>query len=119
MPTSISSSSKSLTARRRACRRLMGAAVLLPLLALSACEQVDESSIGPILEDDNALSTQVRQALATSAETARERIFVKTLDNNVIRLSGLVNADSVRHSAERIAANVDGVTSVVNTLNIR
>ena len=52
-------------------------------------------------------------------ETKVQRIYVKTLEPGVVRLSGTVGADVVRQFAESIARDVPGVTNVVNTIFIQ
>lgn len=88
------------------------------LLALTACENSAGISFGQNLEDDAALSVRVREAFAASPLTANQGILVSTRDNNFVRISGVVDTDSIRGSAEQIARRVEGVNGVINTLHV-
>ena len=105
-------------ARRAALGRLAPLALLVPL-ALAGCENPRLGGLGdltPPLEDDAPISRDVLAALAERPEIARFPITVKSLGEGTVRLSGRVDNDSQRHTAERTAAAVPGVRSVVNTI---
>ncbi|MFK7857544.1 MAG: BON domain-containing protein [Granulosicoccus sp.] len=70
-------------------------------------------------EDSKFLSVQVRQALRNNGQTAVSRIRVSQDSEDTVKLTGYVNDDAIRHEAERVAYQVDGVRFVVNNLSIR
>jgi len=98
-------------------RRVAVLGLCLPLLALVGCaNNTSGITFGEPLVDDSALSAKVRVALEESPLTANQGIMVSTRPNGIIRLSGIVDTDLVSGNAEQIAARVEGVNGVVNTL---
>lgn len=88
-------------------------------LLLAGCENLQIPQIGPALTDEQPLSNAVRDALGANPETMHQQIDVKTLDVDLVRLSGSVDTEATRQTAEAIAQAVPGVRSVVNTMFIR
>ena len=86
---------------------------------LVGCENVSVGDIGPSLEDEAPLTQAVRAALDARPELGGLFIKVKSLDGDTVRLSGRVDTDAQRTTAEQVAASVDGVRSVINTLFVR
>ena len=105
-------------ARRRARRRAVTLAILAPLL-VGGCENVRLDELLPAREDDAPLSREVGAALDANPEVGRFSIAVKSLDEDTVRLSGRVDTAAQKATAERVAAQVPGVRSVVNTLFLR
>lgn len=99
-------------------RRAALLALSLPCLLLAGCENVSLGELTPPLEDDSPLANAVRAELDAASDLAGSIIRVKSLDGDTIRLSGTVQSDRVKRSAERVASSVPGVRSVVNTLFI-
>jgi len=101
----------SVPSRRTALRSLA-----LPCLLLAGCENVALGELTPALEDDSPLANAVRAKLDAAPDLRGSIIRVKALDGDTIRLSGTVQNDRAKQSAERTAASVPGVRSVVNSL---
>ena len=70
-----------------------------------------------ILADD-ALDSQVAQALAGDPRTRPEIILVHT-SRGYVYLSGTVTEESVRTAAEEVTASVSGVRGIVNGIRVR
>ncbi len=70
-------------------------------------------------QDSKPLSVSVRAALRNNGQTAVSRIRVSQDSEDTVKLTGNVDNDAVRHEAERVAYQVEGVRFVVNNLNIR
>ena len=104
---------------RALARRGAALALLLPGLLLSGCENVSLGELTPALEDDSPLADAVRAKLDVTPQLAGHVIRVKSLDGETIRLSGIVQSDAQRSTAGRVAADVPGVRSVVNSLFLR
>ncbi|HEY8461432.1 MAG TPA: BON domain-containing protein [Blastocatellia bacterium] len=66
---------------------------------------------------DAAVTTAVKNRLATDPATSGARINVDTA-NGVVTLSGSVSTAAEKAEAERIARNTQGVTQVVNNINV-
>ena len=110
---------------RRPTHSLAPALLVAAALGLAGCQGFDLSSLpaagdmGPVADDGSPLSAQVQEALASMPATMHERIHVRALQAGRVRLVGSVSSDSAASEAVRIADGVPGVTSVVNTLNVR
>ena len=106
-------------------RRLAPALFAAAALGLAGCQGFDLSKLpatgdmGPVADDGSPLSAQVREALSATPATMHERIHVRALQAGRVRLVGSVSSDGAASEAVRIADGVPGVTSVVNTLNVR
>ena len=92
---------------------------LAALLLIGACENPQLRAVTPPLQDDSPLARQVGEALDERPELTRFSISVKSLDGGTVRLSGRVDNDAQRHTAERVAVGVPGVRSVINTIYVR
>ena len=73
--------------------------------------------VNHILADD-ALDSQVAQALARDPRTRPEIILVHT-SRGYVYLRGTVMDESVRTAAEEVAASVAGVRGIVNSIRVR
>ena len=110
---------------RRPTRGLAPVLLVAAALGLVGCQGFDLSSLpatgdmGPVADDGSPLSAQVQEALASTPATMHERIHVRSLQAGRVRLVGSVSSDGAASEAVRIADGVPGVTSVVNTLNVR
>jgi len=96
------------------------AALLLALLLLG-CENLpvdQQQPFGSVEDDGKPLSVEVSQALANSPQTTNLRITVQSEDD-VVKLKGGVNNPTERWMAEEVAAGVDGVRFVQNSLFVR
>lgn len=70
--------------------------------------------------DDTAdLSLAVKRALKNSPQTSFHQIFVTTVNEDTVKLSGVVQDDATLYEAERVAGRVDGVRIVLNSLTTR
>lgn len=92
------------------------------LVALCACAAIACSS-GPRKTEaesqaDKATVDRVEVAL-TSAKTLYARHIVVRADNGVVRLSGFVFDQPDLIEAERVAESVQGVTRVVNAIELQ
>ena len=74
-------------------------------------------SVGQKL-DDSVTTGRVKAALIDSKDVKSHQINVET-NAGVVQLSGFVTSDAMRESAERVAANVNGVKKVDNELMIK
>ncbi len=70
--------------------------------------------------DDSAdLSLAVKRALKKSPQTSIYNILVTTVNEDTVKLSGLVQDDATLYEAERVAGRVPGVRIVLNSLAVR
>ena len=67
--------------------------------------------------DDNTVSSRVGRQLAADPDIRRYKIDVDTI-NQVVTLRGPVDSEADREEAERIAKATEGVSSVVNKLEV-
>lgn len=90
----------------------------LAFVALSGCAvQRGQESVGAYI-DDTVITTQIKSRMAESTEVAASSISVETLKGTVI-LSGFAKNATEKAAAEKIARDVNGVTSVRNDIAIR
>lgn len=68
--------------------------------------------------DDKLLLARVKAALTKNADTSAFEINVE-VNRGVVSLSGFVDSDHERSSAEKVAAGVAGVAKVLNNLSVR
>ena len=71
------------------------------------------------VDDTNDLSLAVKRALKKNSQTSIYNILVTTVNEDTIKLSGIVQDDATRFEAERVAGRVDGVRIVLNSLTTR
>ncbi len=100
---------------------------MLAGVALGGCAGLDPSSLklpgvgdaGPVADDASPLSADVQVALAATPMTMHERIHVQALQNGRVRLRGSVGSSSAASEAVRVASQVEGVSDVLDTMNVR
>jgi len=110
----------SATRRRPSSRLAAGLSTTALVLSLvGGCENPRIKGFTSDLQDDSPLARDVGAALDERPELALASIGVKSLDDGAVRLSGRVDDEAQRHTAERTAAAVPGVRSVLNTLFVR
>jgi len=68
--------------------------------------------------DDSVISTKVKTALIGNPITKARQINVET-SKGVVQLSGFVDDGAEKAEAERVAAQVEGVTAVHNELVVK
>jgi hypothetical protein len=90
---------------------------LLMLLAFTAgCESMTGRSTGRYI-DDKAINAQVKTKLVGEKASNLTRIGVNTV-NGVVHLAGVVDSVRDKIMAEELARQVNGVTNVVNQLQV-
>jgi osmotically-inducible protein OsmY len=98
-------------------KRLRCAAVTAALLGtLTGCATPHKSEAQQ--QADKATAAHVQAALESDENLYARHIIVRA-DNGVVRLSGYVWDPPDLEKARRIAARVDGVTRVVNDLELQ
>jgi osmotically-inducible protein OsmY len=68
--------------------------------------------------DDKTLQHQVRNALSDNSEYKFDNVNVDVY-RGTCQLSGFVQTDAQKHEADRIAKNVQGVSSVDNNITVQ
>lgn len=99
---------------------LISAITLASLLAgpMAACTSTStQESTGEYI-DDVAISNKVRAEFIGDKDLNVFKIDVETF-KGVVQLSGFVNSAEIKARAGRVAAGVEGVTSVRNNLIIK
>lgn len=89
---------------------------MLMLLFVFGCEYLPERTDVRMQTDDAPLSLAVVEALLANPETSQLHLTVSNPSDGKVRLQGTVTNNGLRVAAEQVAANVDGVRSVINTL---
>jgi hyperosmotically inducible protein len=79
------------------------------IISLAGCERRSAS--------DTTVNTSLKNKLAADPTTSAAKINVDT-SNGVVTLSGTVPTAAEKSEAERIARNTQGVTQVVNNINV-
>ena len=90
-------------------------AVLL-VLTLTACQSMTGRSAGRYI-DDKTISAQVKTRLVSDKASNLTRVGVTTV-NGIVYLDGVVDSVNDKVMAEEIARHVNGVTNVVNQLQV-
>jgi hyperosmotically inducible protein len=90
---------------------LVGFAIVSSLVGCNSTQTVGEQL------DDTRISTAVTAKLAADPEVNPFEIDVDTQDG-VVRLSGMVETNTQRSEAEKLARNTDGVTRVINDIKL-
>jgi osmotically-inducible protein OsmY len=109
-------------------RAVFGLALIFALVAaLGACSEGQQQQLQEQAKEgaeqakqvagDAALTGAVKTKLVADATAKAAAINVDTT-NGVVTLSGTVESEAARASAEAIAKQTDGVTSVVNNLTV-
>jgi len=91
-------------------------ALLLVVAFLPGCRSMTGRSAGRYI-DDKTISAGVKAKLVRDKTTNLTRVGVTTV-NGVVHLDGAVESVNDKTRAEQIARTVDGVTSVVNNLQV-
>ena len=86
------------------------------LLGLAACAHAPRRTAAERLEDE-AIASRVEQALLSDPKLYARHIDVDA-ERGVVRLSGFVWSTSDLYEAERVAANVSGVTQVSSRIEL-
>jgi hyperosmotically inducible periplasmic protein len=89
---------------------------LLAAFALAVATAHASKSTGEII-DDNTINASVKAALIGNKTTKAHDINVETY-KGVVQLSGFVDTPAEKDEAARVAASVDGVKSVQNSIAI-
>jgi osmotically-inducible protein OsmY len=88
------------------------------LMALAGCAARDtRSSTGEYI-DDTVITTRVKAAIFNEESLRSSEINVETF-RSVVQLSGFVSSQDDINTAVRIARNVEGVESVINSMRLR
>jgi osmotically-inducible protein OsmY len=88
------------------------------LMGLAGCAARDtRSSTGEYI-DDTVITTRVKTAIFNEDSLRSSEINVETF-RSVVQLSGFVSSQDEINTAVRIARNIDGVESVVNSMRLR
>lgn len=100
-------------------KKIILSALLLPLLALSACQQWSGMpSLGARPQNDNNITTSVQAALDNSGLFVNVPITIETKHHEVM-LSGYVKTIRQSDVAADLASKTPGVTKVSNHLIVR
>ncbi|ALS99720.1 BON domain-containing protein [Lacimicrobium alkaliphilum] len=89
----------------------------LPLIAVTACDNMTETKTQPQKIDDNSLSQAVSEVLERDALSARSNIKVTSLDGKVSLTGTVASAEDKTH-ATGLVKKVNGVKTVNNDLEI-
>ena len=92
------------------------AAVLLIMFLAPACQSMTGRSAGRYI-DDKTITAKVKSKIVGEKTSNLTRVGVNTV-NGVVHLDGVVDSVNDKVVAEEIARRVDGVTNVVNQLQI-
>ncbi len=97
---------------------LLAAAAALAVVTTTGCAVArDQQTVGSYI-DDATITTRVKTRFAEDQAVSAMAINVETLKGTV-QLSGFAKSADEKNAAERLAANVPGVTSVRNDIVIR
>ena len=89
---------------------------LLLVLTLTACQSMTGRSAGRYI-DDKTISAQVKTRLVSDKASNLTRVGVTTV-NGIVYLDGVVDSVNDKVMAQEIARHVNGVTNVVNQLQV-
>ena len=92
------------------------AALLLIMFLAPACQSMTGRSTGRYI-DDKTITAKVKSKIVGEKASNLTRVGVNTV-NGVVHLNGVVDSVNDKVVAEEIARRVDGVTNVVNQLQI-
>jgi hyperosmotically inducible protein len=90
--------------------------VLLVATSLASASAQAGKSVGEVI-DDNTINASVKAALIGNKTTKAHDINVETY-KGVVQLSGFVDTPAEKDEAARVAAGVDGVKTVQNSIAI-
>lgn len=91
--------------------------VVLGLSTLSGCRTATGKSAGAVV-DDAVITSQVKARLGTEKASTLTRVDVDT-ENGVVYLNGVVDSADTKARAEQIARSEEGVSRVVNNLQVQ
>jgi osmotically-inducible protein OsmY len=89
---------------------------LLLVVAFAGCQSMTGRSAGRVV-DDKAISAKVKTKLTAEKVSNLTRVGVTTV-NGVVHLDGVVDRVQDKQRAEEIARGVDGVTRVVDNIQV-
>ena len=95
----------------------IGSILGLTLMVLTACESMTGKTAGQNL-DDITLTASIQAKLMEDKLSNFSRINVDT-DRSVVSLNGVVRTAEDKSRAEKLARQVEGVTTVNNNLQIQ
>jgi hyperosmotically inducible protein len=99
-------------------KKILAAMAAMTLLVASGCSVARDQQTAGAYMDDAAITTAVKGKLAKSPDAAATSISVETL-NGTVMLSGFAKNATEKSTAESLAREVDGVTSVKNQIVIK
>ncbi len=91
--------------------------LLTALILLCGCTAADLTG-EPVGTEDSDLAVRVKAALIRSLELNAAPIDVESVEGG-IRLRGFVENEGQKATAERIAGGVEGVSKVVNDIQVK
>ena len=91
-------------------------ALVAGVILAAGTAQADDKSAGDVV-DDNTINASVKAALIGNKTTKANDINVETY-KGVVQLSGFVDSPEQKTEAEKVAAGVDGVKSVKNSISV-
>lgn len=97
--------------------RTILATTLTMLLASGCAVTRDQQSVGSYI-DDSAITSSIKARFVDNKQVDASSISVETL-KGVVQLSGFAKNSTEKSTAETIARNVKGVTSVRNEIIVR
>jgi hyperosmotically inducible protein len=97
---------------------VLAAAAALTVVQVTGCAVArDQQTVGSYV-DDATITTRVKASFAKDPVVAATSINVETLKGTV-QLSGFAKSTAERSTAERLARETSGVTSVKNDIVVR
>lgn len=97
---------------------LAASALMLALLAVTACAGTEDRQGTGEYFDDAVITTKVKAAIFNDPMLKVAEINVETFEN-VVQLSGFVSSQEAANRAVTVAGDVSGVISVRNDMRIR
>jgi len=92
-------------------------AALTLVFAMAGCQAMTGKTAGRNV-DDAAITGSVKTKLAADKVSSLTRVDVDT-NNGVVSLNGVVESAEQKARAQEIASHVDGVSRVVNNLQVQ
>lgn len=92
-------------------------AIALMLAILAGCQGIMTRSLGQHI-DDPTITASVRSRLVVDEATDLTRVHVDS-NAGIVTLTGVVDSDREKTRADELARQVEGVSSVVNNLQIQ
>lgn len=97
--------------------RILSASALVMTLIFTAGCATPGAGADPMMMSDLLTERQIQRTIYETPQLAGSRIRVSCLDM-AVTLAGNVENSSDKAIAERIAADIDGVTEVINLLSV-